>query len=145
MQRRTFIKQSVLWTAACAAGSRMPLWTFTDAAGVKASVGLRSGELYGLFRDPQSIYRPFVRWWWNGDKVEADELKRELHILKDAGIGGVEINPVFCKLAEDRIAAKTHRKPNGARQEDSAKVSASTDKAAQNAPESPEKVEKEEA
>ena len=94
MQRRTFIKQSVLWTAACAAGSRMPLWTFTDAAGVKASVGLRSGELYGLFRDPQSIYRPFVRWWWNGDKVEADELKRELHILKDAGIGGVEINPV---------------------------------------------------
>ena len=58
---------------------------------------------------------------------------------------GVEINPVFCKLAEDRIAAEAHRKPNGARQEDSAKVSASTDKAAQNAPESPEKVEKEEA
>ena len=26
--------------------------------------------------------------------MEADELKRELHILKDAGIGGVEINPV---------------------------------------------------
>ena len=47
-----------------------------------------------MFRDPQSIYRPFVRWWWNGDKVEADELKRELHILKEAGIGGVEINPV---------------------------------------------------
>ena len=90
MQRRTFIKQSVLWTAACAAGSRMPLWTFTDAAGVKASVGLRSGELYGLFRDPQSIYRPFVRWWWNGDKVEADELKRLIDAHREKNGAGTE-------------------------------------------------------
>lgn len=26
MQRRSFIKQSILWTAGCAVGSRMPLW-----------------------------------------------------------------------------------------------------------------------
>jgi hypothetical protein len=38
--------------------------------------------------------RPFVRWWWNGDKVEKAELARELRLLKDAGIGGVEINPI---------------------------------------------------
>ena len=38
--------------------------------------------------------RPFVRWWWNGDKVDTVELKRELHLLHDAGIGGVEINPI---------------------------------------------------
>ena len=94
MQRRSFIKQSVLWTAGCAVGSRMPLWGAVSAADEVKGTVLRSGELYKLFRDPQSIYRPFVRWWWNGDKVEADELKRELHILKEAGIGGVEINPV---------------------------------------------------
>ena len=35
-----------------------------------------------------------MRWWWNGDKVEAEELRRELHLLHEAGIGGVEINPV---------------------------------------------------
>jgi hypothetical protein len=35
-----------------------------------------------------------VRWWWNGDKVEANELIRELRLLKNAGIGGVEINPI---------------------------------------------------
>jgi hypothetical protein len=35
-----------------------------------------------------------VRWWWNGDKVQPQELIRELHLLKEAGIGGVEINPV---------------------------------------------------
>ena len=50
--------------------------------------------LYELFRDPASGYRPFVRWWWNGNKVEAGELVRELQLLKAAGIGGVEINPV---------------------------------------------------
>lgn len=49
---------------------------------------------YDQFRNPEAKYRPFVRWWWNGDKVNADELRRELHLLKDAGIGGVEINPV---------------------------------------------------
>ncbi len=38
--------------------------------------------------------RPWVRWWWNGDKVERTELLRELHVLHDAGIGGVEINPI---------------------------------------------------
>ena len=85
MQRRSFIKQSVLWTAGCAVGSRMSLWGTVSAADEVKGTVLRSGELYKLFRDPQSIYRPFVRWWWNGDKVEADELKRELHILKEAG------------------------------------------------------------
>ena len=51
-------------------------------------------QLYEGFRQPTSEYRPFVRWWWNGDKVEADELVRELRLLKEAGIGGVEINPI---------------------------------------------------
>ena len=50
--------------------------------------------LYQAFQQPTSEYRPFVRWWWNGDKVEADELVRELRLLKEAGIGGVEINPI---------------------------------------------------
>lgn len=49
---------------------------------------------YARFCVPDAQYRPFVRWWWNGDKVERDELIRELHLLHDAGIGGVEINPI---------------------------------------------------
>ena len=73
MQRRSFIKQSVLWTAGCAVGSRMSLWGTVSAADEVKGTVLRSGELYKLFRDPQSIYRPFVRWWWNGDKVESEE------------------------------------------------------------------------
>ena len=56
--------------------------------------GLTTEQLYEGFQQPPSEYRPFVRWWWNGDKVEADELVRELRLLKEAGIGGVEINPI---------------------------------------------------
>ena len=51
-------------------------------------------QLYQGFQQPTSEYHPFVRWWWNGDKVEADELVREVRLLKKAGIGGVEINPI---------------------------------------------------
>ena len=56
--------------------------------------GLTTEQLYEAFQQPTSEYHPFVRWWWNGDKVEADELVRELRLLKEAGIGGVEINPI---------------------------------------------------
>jgi hypothetical protein len=38
--------------------------------------------------------RPFARWWWNGDKIDKSELARELRLLRDAGFGGVEINPI---------------------------------------------------
>ena len=56
--------------------------------------GLSIEQLYDEFQQPASAYRPFVRWWWNGDKVDSAELVRELRLLKEAGIGGVEINPI---------------------------------------------------
>ena len=54
----------------------------------------RNERLYSAFRDPDRTSRPFVRWWWNGDRIERSELARELRLLRDAGIGGVEINPI---------------------------------------------------
>lgn len=58
---------------------------------------------------------------------------------------GVEINPDFCRLAEERIAAGAHQGRDTARQADSAKRSVSPEEAAQNAPKPPIKAEKEEA
>lgn len=55
---------------------------------------LSTEQLHTEFQQPASQYHPFVRWWWNGDKVEAEELVRELRLLKEAGIDGVEINPI---------------------------------------------------
>jgi len=58
-------------------------------------------DLYALFENPPSEARPFVRWWWNGDCIEVDELQRELELMKAAGIGGVEINPIAMPEGED--------------------------------------------
>lgn len=62
---------------------------------------VRADDLYQLFQRPPDSYRPFVRWWWNGDKVKKAELARELKLLKQAGIGGVEINPIKFPLTTD--------------------------------------------
>ena len=70
-------------------------------SGVFAQAGGES-HLYELFCNPDASYRPFVRWWWNGNRVRPGELIRELRLLKEAGIGGVEINPVkFPEYTDD--------------------------------------------
>ncbi len=51
-------------------------------------------QLYLDFKNPPVTARPFVRWWWNGNKITREEILRELDLLKAAGIGGVEINAI---------------------------------------------------
>jgi hypothetical protein len=43
------------------------------------------------FENPPASARPMVRWWWPGGDVTNEEIARELRIIKDAGLGGVEI------------------------------------------------------
>ena len=54
----------------------------------------KSNELYSKFQNPDAEAKPMVRWWWNGNAVEANEIKRQLAVMSDAGIGGVEINSI---------------------------------------------------
>jgi hypothetical protein len=56
--------------------------------------GCRKDDLYQTFQNPPAEARPFVRWWWNGNCLTEQEIVRELDILKKAGIGGIEINPI---------------------------------------------------
>ncbi len=84
MKRRTFIAQGSILTTGIHFRKLLPFSGIVEP----------ETSLYSIFKNPDTIYRPFVRWWWNGDKVEKDELARELRLLKEAGIGGVEINPV---------------------------------------------------
>ena len=65
-----------------------------------------SKDLWAQFQKPDNRYRPFVRWWWNGDRVQADEIRRELNIMKAAGIGGVEINPIVFPGGTDTLDTK---------------------------------------
>jgi hypothetical protein len=46
------------------------------------------------FQNPPVDSRLFVRWWWNGNRLTEKEILRELDVMDEAGIGGVEINPI---------------------------------------------------
>jgi hypothetical protein len=48
--------------------------------------------------------KPWTRWWWPGNAVEPVELTRELEAFAKAGLGGVEITPIYgARGAETRI------------------------------------------
>ncbi len=48
--------------------------------------------------------KPWTRWWWPGSAVDEKNLSRELKLFADAGLGGVEITPIYgAKGYEDRF------------------------------------------
>ncbi len=98
MKRRKFL----INTSVAATGAIVINALPTAAKAVLNVDSEENNSLYQLFKNPAMQYRPFVRWWWNGDKIEKAELSRELLLLKEAGIGGVEINPIqFPSLTDD--------------------------------------------
>jgi len=47
--------------------------------------------------------RPWTRWWWPGSAVDASSLTRQLEQFARAGLGGVEITPIYgARGYEDR-------------------------------------------
>lgn len=84
MKRREFLQASAVFSFGTMLNPKEFLLTET----------LENDQIFKLFQNPLTQYYPYVRWWWNGDKVEKSEVKRELELLKAAGIGGVEINPI---------------------------------------------------
>jgi hypothetical protein len=73
---------------------------------VLPAVCLAEDALYAAFQDPPSAARPFVRWWWNGGCVTEPEILRELDVMKEAGIGGVEINTI--QMPQPSIPGSLH-------------------------------------
>jgi hypothetical protein len=43
------------------------------------------------FAEPEESFRPWVRWWWPGNDVDAVEIRREVELLAAHGFGGAEI------------------------------------------------------
>ena len=39
--------------------------------------------------------KPWTRWWWPGSGVDPASLTAELQSFQDAGLGGVEITPIY--------------------------------------------------
>ena len=52
-------------------------------------------ELRASFGDPPKGSAPMMRWWWFGPSVHRAEVDRELAVMADAGLGGVEVAYVY--------------------------------------------------
>ena len=67
MDRRSFIIRSAALSAGLVATGGVSLLgsdTLVDTN------GKRRANIYTTFKNPDAKYHPFVRWWWNGNKVE---------------------------------------------------------------------------
>src|SRR5215470_13544295 len=69
-----------------------------------APPGPALAELENSFQSPPDDARIMMRWWWFGPAVTDPEIERELRIMKQGGIGGVEIQPVYPLGLDDPVA-----------------------------------------
>lgn len=53
------------------------------------------------FAAPPDDCRIMMRWWWFGPSATRAELKRELQLMKEGGIGGFEVQPVYPVALDD--------------------------------------------
>lgn len=58
-------------------------------------------EMVKTIQAPPPDARIMMRWWWFGPAVTHAELDRQLQAMRAAGIGGVEIQPVYPLALDD--------------------------------------------
>jgi hypothetical protein len=65
-------------------------------------------DLQRSFSNPPDDARIMMRWWWFGPAVTKPELEREMRLMKEGGIGGFEVQPVYpLVLDNERAGIKT--------------------------------------
>jgi len=57
--------------------------------------------LQRAFESPPDDSRIMMRWWWFGPSATRAELEREMLLMKEGGIGGFEVQPVYPLLLDE--------------------------------------------
>ena len=105
--RRDFLgrigEAALAWAAAPRlAGAR---WTAGPAAPDQAAEALSRA-----FLSPPDSAKPMTRWWWFGGAVTPGEITRELTFMRDAGLRGAEIQPVYPVTVDDPARGIRHHR-----------------------------------
>lgn len=58
-------------------------------------------DLQRGFEHPPDNTKIMMRWWWFGPAVTKPELEREMRLMKEGGIGGFEVQPVYPLLPDN--------------------------------------------
>ena len=61
-------------------------------------------DLQSSFLRPPDDSRIMMRWWWFGPAVNKAQLEREMRLMKEGGIGGFEVQPVYPLVLDDESA-----------------------------------------
>src|SRR5438270_1431538 len=64
-------------------------------AGAAAASAQSVADVRRGFANPPDDARIMMRWWWFGPAVTKPELEREMRLMKEGGIGGFEVQPVY--------------------------------------------------
>src|SRR5713226_10416472 len=81
--------------------SRGPLLILVCLATLAPARAQSINELQRGFERPPDDAKIMMRWWWFGPAVTRPELEREMRMMKDGGIGGFEVQPVYPLALDD--------------------------------------------
>ncbi len=85
----------------------LPHTSIAEQAGVPISdfAGLRRA-----FASPPDDSRIMMRWWWFGPAISNAQLEKELMLMKEGGIGGFEVQPVYPLTPDDTTSGIVNRR-----------------------------------
>jgi hypothetical protein len=98
ISRRRFLTQSGAAAAGLVGSARLAAQggQITREPGDQALTALEA-----LLVTPPHDAKPMTRWWWFGGAVTREEITRELTFMRDAGLKGAEIQPVYPVEVDD--------------------------------------------
>ena len=70
---------------------------------LQSTVAAQIDVLQRSFLDPPDDSRIMMRWWWFGPSVDNAQLEREMRLMKEGGIGGFEVQPVYPLSLDENI------------------------------------------
>ncbi len=115
--RRTFLRNSALAAGAITVpGMSSKGQSLAGPGSHTASRELENisnSSIRKQFLSPPRKYRPLVRWWWPGNDVTDEELRREIGLLDQAGFGGAEIQAFTYGLSPLKLSQEEMQSVNG--------------------------------
>ena len=91
---------ALVFASASLASSQTPA-AKPSAAKAPAASAPDLATLRKSFQSPPDDARIMMRWWWFGPGVQKPELAREMRAMKQGGIGGFEVQPVYPLALDD--------------------------------------------
>jgi hypothetical protein len=108
LSRRTFIAASARVSALMALSSVGASRADARIAAGAPPTADAAAPLRALLENPPHAAKPMTRWWWFGGAITPPEITRELTFMRDAGLRGAEIQPLYPVEVDDTARGIEH-------------------------------------